>query len=371
MFRLIRSINYFVFQFFKKREYDIIFYYPQHFNRGKNGVNEFFEHYYKLCKKNKLSFLILDEPYPNSKENKMVVPFDFVYYVILLLRKLFKHKNFIEKDKYIGVLLSKTIFKNIQYNNFIVLSKSMLSVFSGINPSSRIFDNQHGIIYSNKSDYVIKNKVSKHLVENKVRLLLFGNAYKRILIEEDDSNFMENYCKVIGKPQKREINKQLKFNNRVLITLQFTHDHSDDENKVLKEKLTSFITSSSANTKIDFYLKHHPRFNNEVDLTDLFALKNVNLAPEDIEECFNLCSLHVTAYSTSTFEAARLGIPTIFINPFKSHNYFERDFSYPLNLRISDLEDDKVFSTSSKKIIKWASAYYESFNANTFLKLIQ
>ena len=65
---------------------------------------------------------------------------------------------------------------------------------------------------------------------------------------------MKNYCKVIGNPQQIEKNKQLKFNKKVLITLQFTHDHSNDENKALKEALTSFIIA--AKIDINFYLKH-------------------------------------------------------------------------------------------------------------------
>ena len=33
----------------------------------------------------------------------------------------------------------------------------------------------------------------------------------------------------------------------------------------------------------------------------------------DIQEAFILCSLHVTAYSTSIFEASLVGVPTIII----------------------------------------------------------
>ena len=34
----------------------------------------------------------------------------------------------------------------------------MLSIFAGINPKAKIFDNQHGIIYAGKSDYFIEHK---------------------------------------------------------------------------------------------------------------------------------------------------------------------------------------------------------------------
>jgi len=163
--------------------------------------------------------------------------------------------------------------------------------------------------------------------------------------------------------------KHQQFNNNVLITLQFTHDHSKEENKALKVELTSFIRSF--NTDINFYLKHHPRFNNEVDLSSLLALDNVHLSTEDIHVCFDLCSVHATAYSTCTFEAALLGIPTVLINPLSAHNYFVTDFSYPINHTILDFSEEEVYSSSSKEISKWATAYYEPFNVTEFLKIIQ
>ena len=151
--------------------------------------------------------------------------------------------------------------------------------------------------------------------------------------------------------------------------MQFTHDHSNKQNTILLNELTAFISSSY--NKINFYLKHHPRFNNEVDLSEIMQLSNTQFAPEDINECFKLCSLHATTYSTSTFEAALLGIPTILIHSENALNFFKTDFRYPLKYSISEYKVASFYQDQSKIVQQWASKYYTSFNEVKFLNLLQ
>ena len=368
MYRFCLSFYYFFCLFLKQRRYDIVFYYPQHFNRGKKGENYFFKHYYKVCKEKKLSYIIFEEPYSGSVRNKETIPFDLIFFLIVILRKLFCNQDILEKDRRIGKFLAATIFRNIEFKNFIVLSKSMLSVFSAIQPSCRIFDNQHGIIYPNKSDYFKSEGVSKHLVKNDVYLLIFGDEFRNILIKEDSTDFMKANSYIIGSPPLLNNVNHRAFNNNVLVTLQFTHDHNTDENLKLLEELHNCIHSASNN--ITFHLKHHPRFNNEVDLSETLKLSNVKLAPNHINDCFKICSLHVTAYSTSTFESALLGIPTILING-SQFNFFERDFNYPLQYSIADFHDNIIYKRGSVIVKQWAKQFYQPFCEESFLKVLK
>ena len=82
----------------------------------------------------------------------------------------------------------------------------------------------------------------------------------------------------------------------------------------------------------------------------------------NINECFKLCSLHATTYSTSTFEAALLGIPTILIHSKNTLNFFKTDFSYPLQYTISDYNIASFYQEQSKIVQQWASKFYTSFN---------
>ena len=110
---------------------------------------------------------------------------------------------------------------------------------------------------------------------------------------------------------------------------------------------------------------------NEVDLSEIMQLPNTQFAPYDINDCFKLCSLHATAYSTSTFEAALLGIPTILVNSENTLNFFRTDFNYPLKYIISDYNTVSFYQDQSKIVQQWASKYYTVFNEDKFLNLLQ
>ena len=110
------SFFYFIKLAFIKKHYCIIFYAPHHFNRGKNSENIFFKDLLDLCKMHNLNFLYLEEPdvYSNQKRSKTAIPFDFIYYLIVLFRKFMKsNSSFISNDKKIGGFLKKIFFTNI------------------------------------------------------------------------------------------------------------------------------------------------------------------------------------------------------------------------------------------------------------------
>ena len=74
-------------------------------------------------------------------------------------------------------------------------------------------------------------------------------------------------------------------------------------------------------------------------------------------ECFALCSIHITSYSTTTFECAEFGIPTIFLKSLnEDFNMFETDFKYPFNVEMIDIIKD--YSKYSDEVISWRKKYY-------------
>ena len=220
-----------------------------------------------------------------------------------------------------------------------------------------------------QKEYILNNKAEPNLVDNNVNLLLSGKSFQKLLIDNETLNYFKEHTFVLGSGNNNLEKMHNSFNNNVLITLQFTHDHSDKENTILLNELKVFV--SSVDTKVKFYLKHHPRFNNEVDLSVVMNLNNVTLAPIDLYECFKLCSLHATAYSTSVFEAAQHAIPSIIINPLKQFNFFNQDFGYPLNYDISDFKDITVYQKSTEIVESWAKEYYSPYNELAFLDLLK
>ena len=371
IYYIIRSFLFCIKLLFKKYYFDIVFYYPRHFNRGVDG-NYYINHILKSCDKHNISYILFEEPdfSSNKRRNDDAVCFDFIFIVIIILRKILNTKNIIKTDHQIGKILALSLFRNFYFNNYITLSQSMLSVFSGINLSAKLYDLQHGIIYNNKKDYIFNGYVADNISKNNVALLLTGSGFRNILLDNDKEKYFQKNSYVIGCNYNSLI-KHDYCNNNILVTLQFTSDHSHIQNKKLFNEIKDYLLNSDAD--IMFYLRHHPRFNNEIDISELLIEKNINMAPDNIETCFSLCSIHMTTYSTTTFEAALLGIPTIFFSRIDSDfskNFIE-NFSYPIDYNITDLYDNSLYQESSVIIQNWARKYYESFNELNFIKLIQ
>lgn len=349
-----------------------MFYYPQHFNRGVNSENQYFKQLLQSCDTNNVTYIVFEEPdfTIKGKRNYKAIPFDFVYLFTLFLRKLYNREKPIQSiDQKIGRFIAKVFFKNLYFKSYITLSQSMLSVFRGINPNAILYDLQHGIIHNNKINYLVDGKAESNLVDNNVHLLLSGESYKNLLVSNEIGNYFQNHAFVVGSNFRSKNILHEKFNYNILITLQFTHDHTTEQNELFFTELCEFIRVS--NKDVNFYLKHHPRFNNEVDLSEILKQPNINIAPSDINSCFDLCSLHATAYSTSTFEAALLGIPTILIPSESKFNCFQKDFNYPLNQSIDNFKDNSFYREKSKIIKEWAKEYYSPYNESTFLNLLK
>ena len=97
-----------------KRKYDVVFYYPQHFNRGENNENQFFKHLLLSCDSNNISYIVFEEPdfTIKSSRNSKATQFDFIYLVVILLRKLFSSDMTTQlKDQKIGSFIAKIFFR--------------------------------------------------------------------------------------------------------------------------------------------------------------------------------------------------------------------------------------------------------------------
>ena len=108
--------------------------------------------------------------------------------------------------------------------------------------------------------------------------------------------------------------------------------------------------------------------NNELDLSELFKIARI--APRFLSKCFRDCSFHVTAYSTTTFECAEFGIPTVFLKSLKdSFNMFEDDFQYPFDSNLNDISLN--YNTYSYKVKTWRERFYAEFDEQKFVSLLK
>ena len=360
MIKFITSFFYFSRYLFLTKKVDVLFYYPKHFNRGENDENLFLEPLYKSCQLNNISYLIFEEPDRKSDKarNREAIHFDFIYFLIILLRKT----GFTEQK--IGNFLSFTFLRGIKFKNYIVLSQSMLEIFRVVNKEAKLFDLQHGIIHSDKESYIKNSIVNSKLSENNVELLVVGEGFKEILKEADSSNYFKKNIHVIGT-KKHKVFSHTHPNKSVLVTLQITEDHTKEQNQKLLDEIINMVNS---NDNLVFYVRNHPRFKNDLDLSELF--RRTNVAPRSLMRCFRDCSIHVTAYSTTTFECAEFGIPTVFLKSLKDDfNMFEDDFKYPFKNTLNDILLD--YKTYSDRVINWRERFYSEFDEQKFISLLK
>ena len=150
-----------------------------------------------------------------------------------------------------------------------------------------------------------------------------------------------------------------------MVTLQITGDHTEEQNQKLLDEVINMV---NFNEDLIFFIRNHPRFKNDLDVSELF--KKTNVAPRSLIQCFRDCSVHVTAYSTTTFECAEFGIPTVFLKSLNDNfNMFENEFKYPFDATLKDIFLN--YKTYSDKVIKWRERFYSEFDEQKFISLLK
>ena len=209
----------------KNKPYNIIFYYPQHFNRSKGGGNPFFDPLIAICKSNKLSYLILEEPDHETRfpRNKKAIRFDIYFYAIIFLRKITPRlffKNSQKREHWIGSVIKKITFAKFNANVIFTLSNSMGGFWRGYNYKAKIIDYQHGIINKNQNGFFDNGKVSPHILENKKEVAVWGKGFYDVFSQ--DKQYYENKVHVLGYSQLVDNkSRTTKYKNKIIFSLQF------------------------------------------------------------------------------------------------------------------------------------------------------
>ena len=193
---------------------------------------------------------------------------------------------------------------------------------------------------------------------------MHGEGYKKMLLANEKTEYFRTKVFSIGYPLYVTSNQKKSLSKDVFVSLQFTNDHSERENHNMLERLSEIITKY---IDFNFYLSNHPRFNNNVDLTDLLRFPNVLLSKGLLFENLSKCSLHLTVYSTTLFDASLLSIPTHIIKMNnEKFDLIYNQLEYPLK----DVSLDKLYSNYSvysSEVKKWAIQYYKPFDKELFL----
>lgn len=365
----------------------VIFYYPQHFNRDVSNENLLFKPFIDFCDKNNIRYKLVEEP--DKKSLKPVNPkaIKFNLFFVFVLRKvvpLLLFENFETREQFIGKVYRFFTANNYQANVVFTLSNSLGGFWRGYNPKARVIDYQHGIINKEQTGFFNnKGKAPLHITQNDKEVAVWGRAFKDVF--KQDLAYYPNKVHVLGYFLKKKLTtKSIEGRDKIVFTLQFMPDVGKQMNLEMLAKLKQTLEEFAEfprNRRPKIVLKQHPRHNNAVDLksisqdfdyVDVLA-DNAVLNNEEI-------LINVTFFSTAAFEMAEEGIPTYFLFNEKipqGNHIFLEEYEYPIqknnslldlwayyNSQVEGWEDD------SELVIGWSNKFFEPFDNNELSKLI-
>ncbi|MGC6470823.1 MAG: hypothetical protein ACON4E_06105 [Flavobacteriales bacterium] len=363
--------------FTSEKQYDILFYYPQHLFNKKDKSSFIFRNFLETVKKENKKYLLIEEPniFLKKERNNDARPIDILWLITIILRKLFKGKNFTEIDNKIGSFYYKLFIKS-KVRRVISTTQSFQSVLKGMFPDAIHYDYQHGLISSSCYGYIDGDKISNQIVFNNVKLLLFGNAFQQRLSALKSGNYIIKNSYVIGSTYKNYKSPKSQFNKKILFSLQFTPSHSHKKNNYLLEKTLQFFKEiDNSDLNVTIYLKSHPRFQDCIDISSLFHFNFIRIAPTNLNDCFNICSLHITEYSTVIFDSLVYGIPTVLSQFSDEFNCILEEYDFPIEndsiiKNIKKMESITHYQSVLSEQINWSKQLFSPFNREYFSSII-
>lgn len=396
-----KSIKYFISHNFYKEEYDVVFVYHNHFNRGGNGENMFFEPFISTCKEHDINYKVFEETSLDGKfsmypRNKDAIPLDFLTLVQFILRKIFSsnridysnYDNFYKREVKVSKVLKTIFFRQFKSKIYIVLAHNNVELWRVVDPKSIIIDYQHGMIWNGHDNILVNSMPAEIKVYNDLTIMLYGKGFKQLLLENDKTNFFndKNTIDIGYYLPISPLNKKL--NNKVILyTLQNVDLESNTEYYNMIKNLLYDNKEFLEKNGYKVLIKNHPRYNRNDKLTFDEDLSFVSFVDDNIliDDLVDKVSIHLTSKSTTTFDLALKGIPTIFTDMLdvrSPRDMFINQYNYPfenyimkdvkeLESVLLNLENENIFNETSIEVYNWARKFYQDFDNNKIIKLLK
>lgn len=397
--RLFASMNYFLKHIFFTKEYDVVFVSSVFFNRGHNGENALLKPMIESCKKNNLNFVIFEDAdlkgeYKNFRRSNDSIPFDFISLLQIILRKFYNliYKNPLsENEKYtrehkISNVLKKIFFRKFNSKVYITLLWNNITLWRSIDADSCVVDYQHGVIYDGHLGYIRDGLPPKIKSANEIVTLVYGQSFKDILIDNDKSIFYgeSNVLKVGIKKEFNFKNLPPRNTRKILFSLQIVPGLDDKLVNNYIDKINKLITFNKdflSKNKYKIIFKHHPRYTT-------YNCPKINFKEDFIDfdnqtpilDLLNTVSIHMTFHSTSAFDAAMIGVPSIFLDMLEEMSpkeIFLNQYKYPckdmvikdykdLEKILVDIDNKEIFINNCDDVYQWSQAFYNDFDEKIF-----
>jgi hypothetical protein len=369
----------------------ILFYYPQHFNRTAQGTNPFFDELLEVCDKAGIKYDLYEEPdfgtdKPHNSKAKSAKTF---WYAVTIIRKivstLSRNKDFYKNERVVAKIFNLISFGSFKYKRYFTISGSMYHLFSHLNGDAPVYDVQHGVLGKHHQTFFDqkKFKLRSQFLRQNLHFTFWGEGYLNCFIASEE-NMLKGRVHVLGYPkmdnQVGATPRNGQIEKNIVVSLQFTLSVDNEELNAMKLALCSFLQQVEP-TGINVLLKQHPRFNNCVNIDDILEqFANVSLTTEPLDVLAEKTFLHVTYYSTTAFEFAHYGVPSIFLTFGEERaedSLFYSEYLYPLYLGktvvdvINRLSDVDNYRRDSAIVKAWYTKFYTPFTPQLFLSLLE
>jgi hypothetical protein len=126
-------------------------------------------------------------------------------------------------------------------------------------------------------------------------------------------------------------------------------------------------------------MKHHPRYNNCINLSDWFErFPWLEWTTEQNPYLIARSKFHITAFSTTAFEYAAEGVPTCFfwdaLNP-EGNTIFLQEYAYPGHSTFEEMQaclnDESKYDNLSQEVKNWVRKFYTPFSATKCIELLE
>ena len=364
---------------------DVLLYFPQHFNRSAKGTNPYFEPIIEICKESGLKYLMMEEPDRDTSRPRdpQCMKADFLFWIIIVMRKIihlmYKGKPWHDVDTIIAHIVDLFTFHRFRAKKYITISNSMIDVLAELNPTGVAYDYQHGIIFFGHLGYFGENGlISPSYTLLNGRIMLWGPLYEQCFEKVISPAIVEKQIKVVGYPIPTS-QIESKERTKIVVCLQFRSEGTEDLFINMREMLCECLEVLK-NYRYQVLLKHHPRFNNVTDLTDILQkYPFAEFTDRQLEDLATEAFLHITWNSTTCFEYANYSIPTFFLTDSRvdwGEKTFYEQYHYPLyrgqnlHFAMSRIQDEAVYTADCNTVKNWYTSAYAPLDKEQLMQIL-
>jgi hypothetical protein len=367
----------------------VVFLQVKNFLFSGQNTNPFFDPIISVCEKNGIDWEIwyrdrkIKTGYPKDHVRKYGWRDSFLTLLFIIFSRVFRLNN--EKSfLYAGKILFALHILPLDIDLFITNVLCGLENLSYVYPNIRIAEVQHGVVYPGHITYFEPNTNILQKIANhpKFEFWLFGPGYLKAFTHNEYNRLILNnklsvigalssghYCRHDGDIKKRIVVASqmvdIVFSQDVLIKIRKIYEAFFDE-----------IFNQAKDIEIIF--RHHPSFHNCIDLTEWKEKYPTITYDENAswEETYSSAYFLVTISSTSAFDAASYGVPTLVLNGDLAglKNLLCDSFDYPLSSltvkQVASMSTDE-YRKCQERVKAWYAQYYEPFNDKNCLRLLR